>query len=50
MPQGLRLSLVHELDLTSIDPVKGADKTRNRVLSLNVGYPLKKLAQHFRKK
>jgi len=49
LPQGLRLSLVHELGLTSIDPVAGSDKTKNRVLSLNVGYPLATLINTFRK-
>lgn len=50
LPQGLRLSLVHELGLTSIDPVARADKTKNRVWSLNVGYPLKKLTDRLQKK
>ena len=50
LPQGLSLSLEYELGLTSIDPVAGSDKTRNRVLSLNVGYPLKKLTTLLKKK
>ncbi|GAB2604101.1 porin family protein [Spirosoma areae] len=50
LPQRLRLSIVHELGVTSIDPVAGSDKTRNSVWSLNVGYPLKKLVALTRKK
>ena len=50
LPEGLRLSLVHELGLISIDPVAGSDKTKNRVWSLNVGYPLKKLTTLIKKK
>ncbi|WP_020607639.1 porin family protein [Spirosoma spitsbergense] len=50
LPQGLSLSLEYELGLVNIDPARGDDKTRNRALSLNVAYPLKKLVDNFRKK
>lgn len=50
MPQGLSLSLVYELGLLSIDPGTGDDKTKNRVLSLNVGYPLSGMINKLKKK
>ncbi len=50
LPQGLRLSVVHEFGLANIQSGGGADKTFNRVWSLNVGYPLKKITDKLRKK
>ncbi|MVM32292.1 PorT family protein [Spirosoma sp. HMF4905] len=52
LPQGLRLSIAHELGLVNIDPVSGgsADKTFTRVWSLNVAYPTKKLVALVKKK
>jgi hypothetical protein len=49
LPQGMRLSIVHELGLVNIDPSGGADKTFTRGWSLNVAYPLKKLVALVRK-
>jgi len=43
LPQGLRLSIAHEFGLVNIESGGGEDKTFNRVWSLNVAYPLKKL-------
>lgn len=50
LPIGLRLSLEYELGLVNIAPGGGGDKTRNRVVSLNVAYSLKKLTDKLRKK
>ncbi len=49
-PQGVRLSVAHELGLVNIEPKSIREKAYNRVWSLNVGYPLKKLAEKLRKK
>jgi len=50
MPQGFSLSLVYELGLLNIDPARGDDKTKNRLLSLNIGYPLSALMSKLGKK
>jgi hypothetical protein len=50
LPQGLRLSIAHEMGLVNIDPSGGADKTFTRVWSLNVAYPFKKLIGLVKKK
>ena len=50
MPQGFSLSLVYELGLLNIDPARGDDKTKNRLLSLNLGYPLSALMSKLGKK
>ncbi len=50
LPQGLSLSLVREIGLVNIDSGNSADKTYNRVWSLNVGYPLDKIVSKLKKK
>ena len=51
LPQGLRLSIAHELGLVNIDPFgNGDDKTKSRSWSLNVSYPAKKLVTLVKKK
>ena len=50
LPQGLSLSLVREIGLVNIDSGNSADKTFNRVWSLNVGYPLDKIVSKLKKK
>ena len=50
MPQGFSLSFVYELGLVNIDPERGDDKTKNRVFSLNIGYPLSGIVNKLRKK
>lgn len=48
LPQGLRLSIAHELGLVNIEK-ESVDKTQNRVWSLNVGYPLQKIVKKLKR-
>ncbi len=50
LPQGLRLNLAYELGLVNIQSGGGEAKVSNRVLSLNMGYPLGKLISKIRNK
>ena len=50
LPQGLRLSLAREIGLVNIDSSDPDEKVYNRVWSLNVAYPLKKLVTLVKKK
>ncbi len=45
LPQGFGASLSYELGMVNVDPGRGKDKTRNRVLSLNLDYPLAALSR-----
>lgn len=52
LPQGLRLSIAHEMGLINIDPVPGGsdDKLYTRSWSLNVAIPAKKIVALVKKK
>ncbi len=45
LPQGFGVSLSYELGMVNVDPGRGDDKTRNRVLSINLDYPLTALSR-----
>lgn len=49
-PKELRLNVAYELGLMNIESGGGEDKTKNRVWSLNVCYPLKKIIDKLRNK
>ena len=50
LPTGLRIRLGYELGLANIESGSGYEKSYNRALSLNVGYPLAKIVDKFKKR
>lgn len=45
LARGLGVNLSYELGMANVDPGRGDDKTRNRVLSINLDYPLTALSR-----
>lgn len=45
LPRGFGVNLSYELGMVNVDPGRGDDKTRNRVLSINLDYPLAALSR-----